>query len=124
MNETERQVRVADRVYSITDAGNLCRRDSLSADGPRTERASITESGVDQNKGEGDNRPLSIVNLAPSRRISTLLEGASISSTNKGRASGKKRAAYKLYLGEGATYKLLVFVGLLAIFVVGTTVSR
>jgi len=116
------QVRVADRVISLTDSGNIRKRDSLLIPAGRMEDAQGYEFGDDDESAVVGSRPLSTLEVVQGIVIKTMPQNSS--SPEDTHATASNSAVYRYYIGFGGRRKFLIFLGLCAIFVFGMTFNR
>jgi hypothetical protein len=116
------QVRLADRVISLTDTGNVRKRDSLlraagrvdTSISPKSEKGDYSHESADSGA-----RPLSTVEA-----VQGIVVGATLTDDDDTQAPAKDPAAYRYYIGGGGKRKFLIFLGTISIFVVANMVSR
>jgi hypothetical protein len=119
------QVRIADRVISLTDTGGIRQRDSLLLlPNPKDDSDnSEDDSGDDDQDAILRDRPLSTLEVVQGITVGSLPEGSS--SKDKGECPPTASAGvYRYYMGIAGRRKLLAFVGMCMIFVAGISFNR
>ena len=116
------QVRVADRVITLTDTGNIRKRDSLLVPPKPMSNARKSEFVDEIDNAFSGSRPLSIIEIVQSTYMKTLPQV----SFPPDKTSGKtvNPAVYRYYVGFGGRRRFLLFLLLCAIFVSAMTFSR
>jgi len=116
------QIRFADRVISLTDTGDIRKRDSLlMAAGRMNVPTQENESGDDENTLVTA-RPLSTLEVVQGIVVGAMPQDSS--SSDHDHATATNSAAYRYYVGFAGRRKFLIFLGLCAIFVFGMTFNR
>ncbi|KAI1333960.1 P-loop containing nucleoside triphosphate hydrolase protein [Xylariaceae sp. FL0016] len=115
-----KQAQYADRVISLTDSGDLRKRDSLLIPGNRTSinRFSILSRNEDE-IADMDARPLSTIEI-----MEGIVVGEDPALADEVQKPAKDPAAYRYYIGGGGKRKFLLFIGVISIFVVGSLYSQ
>ncbi|KAI0124124.1 P-loop containing nucleoside triphosphate hydrolase protein [Xylariales sp. AK1849] len=117
---TVKQARLADRVISLTDSGNVRKRDSLLRADNRTDAS----RGDDESDGEDGSADVDTGPLNDVEVVEGIVVGQDPTSKDDILAPAKDPAAYRYYIGGGGKRKFLVFIAIIAVFVVGTTFSQ
>ena len=116
------QVRVADRVISLTDTGNIQKRDSLLMAAVKMNFPKGDESEDDDKSPVLGNRPLSTIEVLQEMVLGTVVQNASLPDDT--RANTSTTAVYRYYVKFSGRLKFLIFLILCAIFVFGMTFNR
>ncbi|KAK8010251.1 hypothetical protein PG990_009216 [Apiospora arundinis] len=110
---TAKQTRLADRVISLTDSGNIRKRDSLLIRSNRNslQRLSILSATEDEIT-DMNPRPLSVIEV-----MEGIVVGQEEVLTDEIPKPAKDPAAYRYYIGGGGRRKFLLFMLIISIFV-------
>lgn len=116
------QVRVADRVITLTDTGDIRKRDSLLVPPKLMSIARKSEFVDEIDNAFSGSRPLSIIEIVQSTYMKALPQVSS--PPEKTSAKAINPAVYRYYVGFGGRRMYLLFLQLCAIFVSAMTFSR
>ncbi|KAK4185835.1 P-loop containing nucleoside triphosphate hydrolase protein [Podospora australis] len=128
-----KQARFADRVITLTESGDVRKRDSLLAS-LKPQRANSSwldvESGEsgreDQDWRTPKDRPLSTIEIFEGLvvgRDNQHQSSPSETGDDDGNAPGKSPVAYRYYIGGGGRRKFLLFLAVISMFIAGSMVS-
>ena len=117
------QAWIADRVISLTDSGNIRKRDSLLKAVSQSYVSQQISYKDDDEESDGDGEPpLSTVELVQGLVLGALPKDPA--STSNDHAPISDTAVYKYYVGIAGRRRFLIFILMCAIFVAGITFNR
>ena len=119
---TAQQVRVADRVITLTDSGDIRKRDSLLVLQKRASVGRKSEFGEEIENAFFGGRPLSAYEVVESI-VMYKIPGV-MTSPDGSNAKTINPAVYRYFVGFGGRGRFLLFLGLCAVFVFAMTFSR
>ncbi|KAF3015958.1 hypothetical protein E8E14_012552 [Neopestalotiopsis sp. 37M] len=120
-----KQTKFADRVITLTDSGDIRRRDSLLAKFRRTNASWLDEESGDEDEYQTPNiRPSSTLEVIGGLVVGRDYQKPSSVTGGGLPAPAKDPAAYRYYIGGGGKRKFLIFLVIIAGFIAASMVGQ